>query len=252
MIKNKNSTVAFWPTFINTLSEITDKPAARDMLYTQAKDLHKKDIPDFKKQFIEHSRQISYKERKEYYTTKNVEKETINFLEEFSIEFALAGSYDIDKVFEYDKQFGKLYKWFWNSNKSWNLTKVWLYSLGRLNEEEAPFNILNTKEKLYLLELLADQGGLKVISGSTLLKKILPLITGINGSTLETNLKDYPNWFNARKKNVNTLSDRKKSLIHIKKEISLPSSNETIKAMIDKIDSDITNFDNEIVFKNKQ
>ena len=63
---NNSKTSKFdWNNFIQAMSNITNMPTVRDMLYENTKELHKKDIPSFKEQFIKKSREISYDERKE-------------------------------------------------------------------------------------------------------------------------------------------------------------------------------------------
>ena len=70
---NNSKTSKFdWNNFIQAMSNITNMPTVRDMLYENTKELHKKDIPSFKEQFIKKSREISYDERKEYYNKEKV------------------------------------------------------------------------------------------------------------------------------------------------------------------------------------
>ena len=162
----------------------------RDMIYEQTKELHKRDIPDFKNLFIEKAREISRYERDEYYISSDINAETIDLLEEYVIEFAKEGSYDIDKVVEYNTQFGKLHKWFLSNNKKWDLTKVWLYSLGRdINTESDEYSI---QERLYILFLLVYGGELtkslaEMSSGGVKLSRFLAVIMGVSS---ETTLKD--------------------------------------------------------------
>jgi hypothetical protein len=187
---NNSKTSKFdWNNFIQAMSNITNMPTVRDMLYENTKELHKKDIPSFKEQFIKKSREISYDERKEYYNKEKVNSKSIELIENFSFEFAIDGSYDISKVFEYDKQFGKLHKWFQGNPEKWKLTRVWLYSFGR----EADLIELDIAEKIFLLDILlenklihSDKYGLNSGEDNC---KLLGIIMNVPWTSIEMPLK---------------------------------------------------------------
>jgi cystathionine beta-lyase family protein involved in aluminum resistance len=107
-----------------------------------------------------------------------------------------------------------------------------------------PGKILSTKEKLYLLERIKEFDLLTNISKSKDLLIVLPLITGINESTLDSELKDYRLWYktidkkNELKLSQSKINDRLNSLGKIKKILEDQGflRNEIIKSINDDID----------------
>lgn len=222
------------------MAGIQDRPEARNMLYEKTRELHKKDIVDFKEQFICKSREISYKEREEYYTLNHVKPETIQFIEGLPAYFVLDGTYDIDFAYEYDKQFGNLFNWFQSGGKDWNLTKVWLYSLGR----EESLTELDVAEKVFLLDTLLKNNIIGNHSGLYAGEencKLLGIIMNIPWLSIESPLKSiYKNEFmNFQNMEAPSAGKKKKRLDKIIKTLM---DCEVNKRIINLLDPYLDNF----------
>lgn len=185
MIKNKNKPFD-WRNFMALIGAIIDRPDARDALYELTREKNKKQIPAFKTEFIRKSQEISYNERKEYYKEEKVSEQTIHLIEYFWLEAPSDGTFDIDQLYEYDLQFGKLNKWFFNNQKNWPFTKVWLYSLGRSSDIE--LSEYSISERLFILFVLIYGGMLdkslqNVSNGGVPLCKLLAVVMNVSSET---------------------------------------------------------------------
>jgi len=118
-------------------------------------------------------------------------------------------------------------------------------------EEEDPFNLLSTKEKLYLLEQLIENNELKEIKSSKFLETTLSLITGIKKSSLEKPLKEYRDWFNPfPNHSITSLQSRIDSLDKIKKILETKGLRK--HKLIDNIETNISTFEFEKEAKEKK
>ena len=183
-----------WAEFIKVLSTIMDREEARDYNYKTFLESHGKNMPDFKEAFIEKAKALSYPEREEYYKACNIDSETRQFFEDFTIEYA-EGTYDLYGMLRYNDLFGKMFKWFAAENKSFALTRVWLFSTGRKESNiEIPY-----VEKLMILCMLIQNNVLTGDPGDLQyegepLSKVLSVVMNAPAPSIEDSfrkIKDF-------------------------------------------------------------
>ncbi len=138
-------------------------------------------------------------------------------------DFVIHNLVDDDQIQEAEKWSGDQ---FYRKMKVWSLRNSKLipytnlhYELLPLKKsfspEDLPGKEFTTKEIFFLLDKLGVR-----ISNQNKLKVILPLITGLNGETIKSNLKDFHSWFTPKKTPDNALQYRIESLKKIQKELT--------------------------------
>lgn len=221
---------------------------------------NKENNPSFLQNLLTYSRQYFWKEISELYKTNVINDSDKDYLETIISKnfYDLADTQKIeDAKFEIDMmevRGGKLDKSLPHmayANLYLEVLDCIVWDKGH-DEEEDPFDVLTTKEKLYLLDLLAKNNGLDNVLSNKLLETTLSLIMGINSSTLEKSLKAYPTWFSKDKKTINELTARQDSLEKIVKKLQCIGKNSIFDKMSAEINTRISLINNEIIQKDKK
>jgi hypothetical protein len=190
-----------WNYFITTLSKVINEPDARDMLYNYARNERKKEIQNFRDEFISKAREFSYKsERQEYYTENNISEEDQRSIENTPLFSEIRDDlYEIEYLYLIEKLFKDMNHWFYANQKSMRLTQVWFFSLGR----QSTYHEFPTIDKLYLLIIsikydIINSELAEMPKGGERLSKLLSVIMDCSPGTIAEELPRLKTYFDFR------------------------------------------------------